>query len=330
MIFFISVVIIGGACRADGHDFVIIKSHLTGEMNSMISIVENLEQPYAIAETTELWSRDEVPRFIFHALGNEDEIKELSEYKRNYPNVKIINLHDPLSKYEIFDLILKSNQISNLRGSNVFGYDGIPSQVTPEKLKKGASLLTLIPENPSVENVAVLIGGDAKGSQFTSQHAILLARNLNKIRKNQNVRFLIADSRRTSAHARKSFFSVFDEKDLDIFFPWEKVTPNANPFFGILEVSKYLIVTGDSMSMISDCISTGKPTFVYAPDGSLEERHKRFVLSHFKSGRLKPLASTLEVYKYSPFNAVKTIASKIVNKYRNYFSRSLQCKQFYW
>ena len=49
-----------------------------------------------------------------------------------------------------------------------------------------------------------------------------------------------------------------------------------NPYLGYLALADYLIVTGDSISMASECCYTGKPVFIYAPDNITGDKHKLF------------------------------------------------------
>lgn len=44
--------------------------------------------------------------------------------------------------------------------------------------------------------------------------------------------------------------------------------------------------------MLGDAISTGKPTYVYAPETTVEDRHRRFILNMIDSGRLQWLGDS--------------------------------------
>ena len=78
----------------------------------------------------------------------------------------------------------------------------------------------------------------------------------------------------------------------------------------------FLVVTGDSMSMVSEACSTGKPTYVYMPKDSLGKKHLRFLQALMKDNYIKEFDKNtvnLEKYDYEPLDELNRVI-KIIEK----------------
>lgn len=304
----------------------IVESHLTGELNSMKAVAESLHGEILIKPIDYLIQDHDLPDFIFHALGNATEVEMIADFKLRYPQIKTVNFHDPLTFHDRFDLIIQASHVSILPGKNVITVEGVPTQALEPKMSLAADQWRDTIGSLPKPIIAVLIGGNAKDSNFTETHARKLGFILNTIRRNQGGTFVITNSRRTTDEATEAFQNAFKASKKDLFITWEAITPTANPYLGMLHYSDYIIVTGDSVSMISDSLGTGKPTFVYAPEGSLEQRHKDFVLQQFRRSRVKPLAEKLFSYEYEPLKATEKIVLAMQKKWPSLVpKRSSQC-----
>ena len=83
-----------------------------------------------------------------------------------------------------------------------------------------------------------------------------------------------------------------------------------NPFFGILGLADSLIVTGDSVNMVSEAASTGKPVHVVDLKGG-SGKFTRFHRSLRNAGITRPFAGTLERWDYEPLAETHRIAAEI-------------------
>jgi mitochondrial fission protein ELM1 len=79
----------------------------------------------------------------------------------------------------------------------------------------------------------------------------------------------------------------------------------------MLALADHIVVTGDSISMCSEACTTGKPTYIYAPDNYLSKKHQIFVDQLFKSKRAHPLSSHADSTEYTPLNDASHVAEKI-------------------
>ncbi len=108
--------------------------------------------------------------------------------------------------------------------------------------------------------VALLVGGSAKQYQFTEADAANLAERALAQTKQLGGSLLVVTSRRTGNAQSAALAQVLgDEASL---YVWEHGKPD-NPYLEYLASADILIVTGESESMLTDAISTGKPTYIY-------------------------------------------------------------------
>lgn len=83
-----------------------------------------------------------------------------------------------------------------------------------------------------------------------------------------------------------------------------------NPYFGILGMADYLVVTCDSVNMISEALATGKPVNVAnLPGGSpkFESFHRRLLAD----GLTRVFAGALESYSYPPPDDAERVTERI-------------------
>ena len=64
-------------------------------------------------------------------------------------------------------------------------------------------------------------------------------------------------SRRTGAPGKSELIKTFAEKG----FCWDEI--GENPYHDILAAADYIIVSGDSINMLSEAVATAKPVFIY-------------------------------------------------------------------
>src|SRR3546814_10119808 len=100
----------------------------------------------------------------------------------------------------------------------------------------------------------------------------------------------------------------------DTLFPYTTLF-RSNPNFGILGLADHVIVTGDSVNMVSEAASTGKPVHVvHLPNSHLRGRSAKFTRFHealVEAGIARPFAGTLEEWRYEPLDETHRIAGAI-------------------
>ena len=93
---------------------------------------------------------------------------------------------------------------------------------------------------------------------------------------------------------------------------------HANPYLSMLAQCDYILCSGDSISMISDALSSGKTTYVIE-DYFGDKKHKKFI-SHLKNNNLVKPSNILftigpEKHEYKVINEAKNCANAIIQQF---------------
>jgi mitochondrial fission protein ELM1 len=91
-------------------------------------------------------------------------------------------------------------------------------------------------------------------------------------------------------------------------FHWGDAPPN--PYAGFLAWADQVVVTGDSVSMLSEALATSGPVFIADP-GGLGPRHKRLAESLIAAGQARDLAAAPAPFLRAPLDESGRIAAEI-------------------
>jgi mitochondrial fission protein ELM1 len=124
--------------------------------------------------------------------------------------------------------------------------------------------------------IAVVVGGNSGPFTFGAEAGRRLARQASELARTSGGSLLITTSSRSPPAAVAALRANLDVANY--FYPWQ-VDDVANPYFGILGCADQLVVTADSIAMLSEACATGKPVFMFdlggMRDGSLPRRDFR-------------------------------------------------------
>ena len=117
--------------------------------------------------------------------------------------------------------------------------------------------------------LTVNVGGDSGPFTFGKQAAQRLAREASGLARQQGGSLLVSTSSRTSPAAAAEL-----ERHIDVpcrVYHWREGDAD-NPYLGMLALAQQVVVTGDSIAMLSEACSTGKPVFIFDLGGMRRER----------------------------------------------------------
>ena len=200
----------------------------------------------------------------------------------------------PRVNAQCFDLIILPKHDS-YRSEKTFVTNGALHNISKQDLESAKKQFPHFFELPS-PRIAVLIGATNKAYQLDQQTAENLIKDLLKLKNTYKASLFVTTSPRTDVRTTKLLAQHFN--DCPTFF-WRKTS--LNPYLGYLACADYIIVTSDSVSMISEASATEKPIMVYPLRGG----NNKFDLfhGHFHSlGITRKFSFNLEPWSYKPLN----------------------------
>lgn len=226
--------------------------------------------------------------------------------KKQSPQTKLVQIQDPRAAHNLFDLIAVPHH-DPARGPNILVTHAAPNMITPEKLAAAhAQFAPLLAPLPA-PRVAVLIGGNSKAHKLTPARMHTLCAQL-KTLQSHGYSLMITASRRTGPAQQKILRAALP--DALIWDGSKKANGGDNPYHGFLAWADYILVTADSVSMIAEAATTGKPVYIIPLDGG-SKRFDRFYDHLQRYGAIRPFEGTLAPAHYEPLNDAATIANSI-------------------
>jgi len=213
----------------------------------------------------------------------------------------VAQILDPRVDTAAFDVVVVPHH-DNVKGANVIRSIGALNPVDARWLAGGRARFARFAEQRG-PRTAVLIGASHRAQSLDAAYFDALLERLGAWHAVDGGSYLVSVSRRTppdvAARLRRTFAG----------FPgtfWAGADDGENPYAGFLAWADRIVVTPDSVNMISEACATGKPVYTFAPRaiaGKLAQFHKEL----HASGHLRlldeathrpqpaPLAETAEI-----------------------------------
>ncbi len=258
------------------------------------------------------------PKLIISA-GRRSAPVALHIKKQSQNRSKIAQIMNPEFAHEKFDfIILPSHDKISGRHKNIVRTLGSLTKTNEQAINAECEKFSSWFCDYQKTKIAVLIGGDSKNTKLAKESAIKLIKKSCEIAKNMNAKLLILNSRRTSAEVTKSIKSKLygDFK----FFNWKEITNGENPYLAIVGFSDFFIATGDSVSMISEACSTGKPLYIFDEKNISSMKHKKFhqeLIAQNYAKRINKTTCLLEKFSAKKLQETKRVAMIIQNALKN-------------
>lgn len=211
-----------------------------------------------------------------------------------------VQIQDPRISPKHFDLVAVPAH-DPTRGENVVVTNAAPNRITDYKLAKARNDFAPLFAMMSTPIIAVLLGGNSKAHTMSAHGMQKLGAQLSGL----NGSLIITASRRTTEEQRDAFL-----KGLGDHPRWYWDGTGENPYMGMLAWADYVLVTADSVSMLSDAVTTGKPVYMIPMDGGTA-RFDAFHQNLLNYGAVRPFDGVLDRWGYEPFRDSEMIAAEI-------------------
>lgn len=259
--------------------------------------------PYVLQNPQQLQGTP--PRVVI-SCGRQGVVPALLLKKQFGNSILAVHIQDPRVDPGLFDLVIIPRH-DYMRGDNVYLTNGAIHYVTPERLQLAAE--SEVARNITDGDrpiVAVLIGGPNGYYKFDNSDLTAFIQRLQNVDRKHRVRMVLLPSNRTPARITDRLQAEFGEKH----FVWDR--KSENPYFAALALASHIVVTGDSVSMITEAASTGRPVFVqHLTEKRRATRFRRFHQMFADDGITRPFEGTLTEWHYDPPNDTPRVAELI-------------------
>jgi uncharacterized protein len=240
---------------------------------------------------------------ILITCGRRSTAVSIAIRKRSKGKTLTVHLQNPQTPLSAFDLVV-AHPHDGIEGENVLLVETALHRVTPEILRDARARFAPIFGDLPSPRLGVLLGGRTKNGGFRASDVEALLRGLDD-HLAQGGSILITPSRRTEAHVTAALRERY-AADARVFL-WDG--SGENPYFGILAFSDRMLVTADSVSMISEAIGTGLPVAVFPLEG-LARRHKLLLDRLHELGHVLRFGAPDPVLRPPPLPSATIVAAE--------------------
>ena len=257
----------------------VLESTRAGENTQLKALADELGWDYQFKQ---MHHRLGVPYFLLGSslLGVDEEISGLSApwpdliipaSARNEPvcrwirdragkTVRLVHLGRPWANIKHFDLVVTTPQY-RLRAKRNIHINTVPMHYPVDSARIGDELqewrikLSDLPK----PYIALMVGGHSGPYSFDERAAQRLVKQANHKAKTLGGSLLISTSARTPKHVAN-----YLEQQLSVphyFHYWG--SSDKNPYYAFLGLAESIIVTGDSISMLSEACAMLKPVYIF-------------------------------------------------------------------
>ena len=204
-----------------------------------------------------------------------------------------VQIQNPGVMASRFDLVVAPAH-DNVTGTNVVTTLGALHDVTAESLATAATAFApLVAELPR-PLISVLLGGPNKVFTFSDRVAAKLGNDLATLARNHGAGLAITASRRTPPGVLAKIKDALREVPTVV---WDG--SGENPYAGLLALADAIVVTGDSVNMVSEAAGTGKPVYTVALDGG-SAKFAQFHQTMESAGLTRQFSGTLDDWRTTP------------------------------
>jgi len=200
-------------------------------------------------------------------------------------------IQDPRVGRHEFDLLFVPEH-DRLRGSRAVVTRGAIHRVTPARLAEARQRFPALARLPH-PILGVLIGGSNRSYRLGLDRLAGIAEAIAAILRTAGGSAVVTPSRRTGAAGIALLRDRLAGLPAEI---WDG--SGDNPYYAYLAIADALLVTADSVSMISEAAATGKPVHIIELEGG-DAKFARFHATMREAGITRPFAGRIESWSYA-------------------------------
>lgn len=217
---------------------------------------------------------------------------------------QVVQIQNPRMDLRKFDLVI-ANRHDEISGPNVLlsrtALHGVSPDCLARARREWAPRLAHLPR----PLVSVLVGGGNGRFRLGEAEGHALAMQLGRMIDRDGVGMAITPSRRTSAQVREILSRHLSPKGA-----WVWDMEGENPYLGLLACADAIVVTMDSVSMISEAVATEVPVMVATLPGR-SRRIGLFMQDLLQAGRVRMFDGRMRDWQVAPLDDTQAIAQEM-------------------
>ena len=225
-----------------------------------------------------------------------------------------IQVLDPRAALDAWDLVIAPAH-DGLAGENVITTIGALNAVTPARLAAAALEHAELSELPA-PRTAVLVGGSTAAVAIDAAYIAGLLHALARWREREGGSFLVTTSQRTPSGVAETLRATAGPHDR----VYSGGGDGSNPYLGFLAHADRIVVTPDSVNLVSEACATGKPVYCLVREpvrGKLAAFHRALR----DSGRVRALEPEPGEWTPVPLRETEAVAAEALRRYRDHARR---------
>lgn len=219
--------------------------------------------------------------------------------------VRVVQILNPRIDPAHWDVVVAPEH-DRLAGANVLTLTGSLSPVDEPWLAQARRDFPALGALPG-PRTAVLLGGPTPAVAFGRSAFEVLASKLEYTLARDGGSVIVCGSRRTPPELHALVHARYGETPGLV---WMEPRDGGNPYAGALAWADRLIVSPDSVNMISEACATDKPVYVAEP-GRASGRIRDFLRSLETRGRLRAQERVLEPFAVTPLRETPRVAAQL-------------------
>jgi len=226
-----------------------------------------------------------------------------------------VQILDPRIDPRHWDLVIAPRH-DGLRGPNVIPTLGALNPIDAAWLAEGAAAFAELATLPH-PRTTVLFGASHRDVAVDLGYCVGLLERFAAAHAQNGGSFLVSTSRRTPPALRDWLRSAFAR------YPgrfWAGVEDGPNPYAGFLAHADRIVVTPDSVNMLSEACAVGVPVYTWLPQpvrGKLGRFHQALI----ESGHLRALGGEPIVRATQPLRETEEVAAEVRQRWQTSRSR---------
>lgn len=244
---------------------------------------------------------DQIENQILISCGKNSIISSLF-LKRNNKNLFNIHIQNPKVNFSNFDLIVAPEH-DQIKGSNVLSTFGALHYITKQEIDNSSNFFLKYNLSEKDKIVSLILGGPNRYYDFNEIDLGNIFLSIKDHFLNKGFKLILVRSRRTPDNIIDFAKKFFLNSAVIIDFVSKEF------YLSALKLSKTIIVTCDSTSMVSECAVTQKPIFVAKMKAKRRNNRFEYFLNSFREkGIIKFLGENTDNWSYPELDETKRIA----------------------